>query len=88
MVEAVGAEGPNSSVEVKQKDGQFDTSYLDNVTSHVQMIYTFNHTITRNKVSSKSLGGEPHPTQYHNGHYISMAYFWMYCLLVFPLSLS
>lgn len=52
MVTCVGAEGPNSSVEVKQKDGQFDTSYIDNVTSEVQIIYTFNHTVTRNKVSS------------------------------------
>ncbi|KAF4085756.1 hypothetical protein AMELA_G00098550 [Ameiurus melas] len=42
-------EGTNSSVEVEQKDGQFDTSYLDKVTSNVQIIYTFNHTVTRNK---------------------------------------
>ncbi|XP_053095751.1 SID1 transmembrane family member 2 isoform X2 [Pangasianodon hypophthalmus] len=48
-VEGVGAEAANSSVEVKQKDGQFDTSYFDKVTSEMQIIYSFNHTVTRNK---------------------------------------
>lgn len=50
-VEGVSAEGTNSSV--VQKDGQFDTSYFDTVTSEVQIIYTFHHTVTRNKVSSR-----------------------------------
>ncbi|XP_060799366.1 SID1 transmembrane family member 2 isoform X2 [Neoarius graeffei] len=47
--EVVGAEGTNSSVVVVQKDGQFNTSYFDAVTSEMQIIYTFNHTVTRNK---------------------------------------
>ncbi|KAL7825375.1 hypothetical protein AOLI_G00325820 [Acnodon oligacanthus] len=38
----------DSSV-VVQKDAQFGVSYLDTVTSHNQTIYSFNHTVSRNK---------------------------------------
>ncbi|XP_058269818.1 SID1 transmembrane family member 2 isoform X2 [Hemibagrus wyckioides] len=48
-VEGAGVEVRNTSVQVMQKDGEFDKSYMDNVTSEVQIIYTFNHTVTRNK---------------------------------------
>ncbi|KAI4897705.1 hypothetical protein NFI96_012945 [Prochilodus magdalenae] len=38
----------DSSV-VVQKDAQFGVTYLDTVTSHNQTIYSFNHTVSRNK---------------------------------------
>uniref|UniRef100_A0AAR2IS00 SID1 transmembrane family, member 2 n=1 Tax=Pygocentrus nattereri TaxID=42514 RepID=A0AAR2IS00_PYGNA len=38
----------DSSV-VVQKEAQFGVSYLDTVTSHNQTIYSFNHTVSRNK---------------------------------------
>ncbi|XP_036418784.1 SID1 transmembrane family member 2 isoform X2 [Colossoma macropomum] len=38
----------DSSV-VVQKDAQFGVLYLDTVTSHNQTIYSFNHTVSRNK---------------------------------------
>ncbi|KAF7699706.1 SID1 transmembrane family member 2 isoform X1 [Silurus meridionalis] len=34
---------------VVQKDGQFDANYYDKVNDNMQIIYTFNHTVTRNK---------------------------------------
>lgn len=37
---------------IVQKDAQFDANYNDTVTSENQTIYAFNHTISRNKVSS------------------------------------
>ncbi|XP_026994634.2 SID1 transmembrane family member 2 isoform X2 [Tachysurus fulvidraco] len=42
-------EATNSSVEVQQKDGEFETRNTDNVDSNLQIIYSFNHTVTRNK---------------------------------------
>ncbi|XP_060744539.1 SID1 transmembrane family member 2 isoform X4 [Tachysurus vachellii] len=42
-------EATNSSVKVQQKDGEFDKRYADMVDSKLQIIYTFNHTVTRNK---------------------------------------
>ncbi|KAF5896483.1 SID1 transmembrane family member 2 isoform X1, partial [Clarias magur] len=60
---SAGAEVTNSSVIVRQIDGQFDTGYLDTVTSHEQIIYTFNHTVTRNKVRPEQ--------QQHHGHHVS-----------------
>lgn len=38
-----------SPVQVIQKDGQFDVTYNDSVISTLQTIYTFNHTVSRNK---------------------------------------
>ncbi|XP_062873161.1 SID1 transmembrane family member 2 isoform X2 [Trichomycterus rosablanca] len=43
------AEGNTSHVQVVQKDGQFDVPYFDKVTNELQTIYTFNHTVSRNK---------------------------------------
>lgn len=37
---------------IVQKDAEFDANYNDMVTSENQTIYAFNHTISRNKVSS------------------------------------
>lgn len=37
---------------VVQKDAEFDVTYNDTVTSENQTIYAFNHTVSRNKVSS------------------------------------
>lgn len=37
---------------IVQKDAEFDANYNDTVTSENQTIYAFNHTISRNKVSS------------------------------------
>ncbi|KAK3561342.1 hypothetical protein QTP86_030646 [Hemibagrus guttatus] len=48
-LDGAGVEATNSSVEVRQKDGEFDKRYVDTVMSEVQIIYTFNHTVTRNK---------------------------------------
>lgn len=48
-VEGAATQVTNSSVQVLQKDGEFDKRYVDMVTSEVQIIYTFNHTVTRNK---------------------------------------
>ncbi|TSK67177.1 SID1 transmembrane family member 2 [Bagarius yarrelli] len=48
-VEGASPQATNSSVQVLQKDGEFDKRYVDIVTSEVQIIYTFNHTVTRNK---------------------------------------
>lgn len=39
----------SDSSEVVQKDAQFGVPYLDTVTSHNQTIYSFNHTVSRNK---------------------------------------
>lgn len=38
---------------VIQKDAEFDVTYNDTVTSENQTIYAFNHTVSRNKVSSQ-----------------------------------
>lgn len=40
-----------------QKDAEFDVTYNDTVTSENQTIYAFNHTVSRDKVSSQR-----HPT--------------------------
>lgn len=48
-----GAAGVTKSV--VQKEAEFDVIYSDTVTSENQTIYAFNHTISRNKVSLKSL---------------------------------
>lgn len=48
-----GAAGVTKSV--VQKEAEFDVIYSDAVTSENQTIYAFNHTISRNKVSLKSL---------------------------------
>lgn len=37
---------------VVQKDAEFDVTYNDTVTSDNQTIYAFNHTVSRNKVST------------------------------------
>ncbi|XP_072528163.1 SID1 transmembrane family member 2-like [Salminus brasiliensis] len=39
----------SESSEVVQKEAQFGVTYLDTVTSHNQTIYSFNHTVSRNK---------------------------------------
>lgn len=46
-----GALGESTSV--VQKDAEFDVTYNDTVTSENQTIYAFNHTVSRNKVSSR-----------------------------------
>lgn len=73
-VEGAGAEASNSSVRVLQKDGEFDKRYVDTVTSEEQIIYTFNHTVTRNKVSSRQRL-KPRQTRDHSCHCVSMAHF-------------
>lgn len=45
-----GAVGETKNV--VQKDAEFDVTYNDTVTSENQTIYAFNHTVSRNKVSS------------------------------------
>lgn len=40
------------SKNVVQKHAEFDVTYNDTVTSENQTIYAFNHTVSRNKVSS------------------------------------
>lgn len=47
----VGASGLGKNV--IQKDAEFDVTYNDTVTSENQTIYAFNHTVSRNKVSSR-----------------------------------
>lgn len=36
---------------VYQRDAEFDVTYNDTVTSDIQTIYAFNHTVSRNKVT-------------------------------------
>lgn len=47
----VGASVLNNNV--VQKEAEFDVTYNDTVTSANQTIYAFNHTVSRNKVSSR-----------------------------------
>ncbi|KAL4647297.1 SID1 transmembrane family member 2 isoform X6 [Arapaima gigas] len=44
------AEGLSDTKTVVHKDADFDVTYNDTVTNDVQTIYTFNHTVSRNKV--------------------------------------
>ncbi|KAM9318225.1 SID1 transmembrane family member 2 isoform 2-T2 [Pholidichthys leucotaenia] len=46
---ACGTEAVGETKRVIQKDGEFDVTYNDTVTSENQTIYAFNHTISRNK---------------------------------------
>lgn len=43
----LGALGPKN---VSQKDAEFEHTYVDDVNSELVNIYTFNHTVTRNRV--------------------------------------
>lgn len=43
----LGALGPKN---VSQKDAEFEHTYVDEVNSELVNIYTFNHTVTRNRV--------------------------------------
>lgn len=45
----LGALGPKN---VSQKDAEFERTYVDDVNSELVNIYTFNHTVTRNRVSA------------------------------------
>lgn len=45
----LGALGPKN---VSQKDAEFERTYADDVNSELLNIYTFNHTVTRNRVSA------------------------------------
>lgn len=45
----LGALGPKN---VSQKDAEFERTYADDVNSELVNIYTFNHTVTRNRVSA------------------------------------
>lgn len=45
----LGALGPKN---VSQKDAEFERTYSDDVNSELVNIYTFNHTVTRNRVSA------------------------------------
>lgn len=45
----LGALGPKN---VSQKDAEFERTYEDDVNSELVNIYTFNHTVTRNRVSA------------------------------------
>lgn len=49
----LGALGPKN---VSQKDAEFERTYADDVNSELVNIYTFNHTVTRNRVSAGSHG--------------------------------
>lgn len=60
-----GAVGVTKSV--VQKDAEFDVIYSDRVTSENQTIYAFNHTISRNKVSLKSLEYTINPNEVRCG---------------------
>lgn len=42
----LGALGPKN---VSQKDAEFERTYADDVNSELVNIYTFNHTVTRNR---------------------------------------
>lgn len=43
----LGLLGPKN---VSQKDAEFERTYVDEVNSELVNIYTFNHTVTRNRV--------------------------------------
>lgn len=43
----LGVLGPKN---VSQKDAEFERTYVDEVNSELVNIYTFNHTVTRNRV--------------------------------------
>lgn len=43
----LGILGPKN---VSQKDAEFERTYMDEVNSELVNIYTFNHTVTRNRV--------------------------------------
>lgn len=43
----LGVLGPKN---VSQKDAEFEHTYVDEVNSELVNIYTFNHTVTRNRV--------------------------------------
>lgn len=46
----LGVLGPKN---VSQKDAEFERTYVDEVNSELVNIYTFNHTVTRNRVSAQ-----------------------------------
>lgn len=52
----LGALGPKN---VSQKDAEFERTYADDVNSELVNIYTFNHTVTRNRVSAGPHHGRP-----------------------------
>ncbi|XP_061072953.1 SID1 transmembrane family member 2 isoform X2 [Conger conger] len=45
----LSATSSGCSAKVVQKDAEFDVTYNDTVTSDIQAIYAFNHTVSRNK---------------------------------------
>lgn len=54
----LGLLGPKN---VSQKDAEFERPYVDQVNSELVNIYTFNHTVTRNRVRNRAglgAGGE------------------------------
>lgn len=59
MTQLAGGVVGETTKTVVQKDAEFDVTYNDTVTSDNQIIYAFNHTISRNKVSR---GGHNSPT--------------------------
>lgn len=52
----LGALGPKN---VSQKDAEFEHTYVDEVNSELVNIYTFNHTVTRNRVRAEAGRGVP-----------------------------
>lgn len=47
----LGLLGPKN---VSQKDAEFERTYVDEVNSELVNIYTFNHTVTRNRVRDQA----------------------------------
>lgn len=47
----LGLLGPKN---VSQKDAEFERTYVDEVNSELVNIYTFNHTVTRNRVRDRA----------------------------------
>lgn len=54
----LGLLGPKN---VSQKDAEFEHLYVDEVNSELVNIYTFNHTVTRNRVSPRPPPPAPAP---------------------------
>lgn len=69
----LGVLGPKN---VSQKDAEFEHTYVDEVNSELVNIYTFNHTVTRNRVRAgagpglgpRGLGESASPLPFRRPH--------------------
>ncbi|KAG1927801.1 SID1 transmembrane family [Pimephales promelas] len=58
---------------VNQRDAQFDMTYDDMVTSDNQTIYSYNHTVSRNKAGPSEPAGLPSRRAAHNNPSLSLS---------------